>query len=231
MKVQTSAGSAAHIRPGLVLLAGPLAGFPIRPAEWAFIVAADGGARHALAQGVLPDHVIGDFDSMAPEDERRLAAAGVPVTRLPREKDLTDGEAAVRWAIERGAADFVVIAGGLGGRFDHALGSVILLEQLSRAGLGGYVTDGRQRVYLLRNGLQIPGKPGDQVSIIPLTSAVSGVTVRGVRWPLRDATLLASSTLTVSNEFVAGTASFSLRSGRAVVVHVPRLDGGRASVG
>ena len=130
-----------------------------------------------------------------------------------------------------GAADFVVIAGGLGGRFDHTLGSVILLEQLSCAGLGGYVTDGRQRVYLLRNGLQIQGKPGDQVSIIPLTSAVSGVTVRGVRWPLRDATLLASSTLTVSNEFVAGTASFSLRSGRAVVVHVPRLDGGRASVG
>src|SRR5690606_10850922 len=73
-------------KAGLVLLAGRLRAFRIDPAEWTFIVAADGGARHALEQDVMPDHVIGDFDSLSPEDERRLLSAGVPFTRLPADK-------------------------------------------------------------------------------------------------------------------------------------------------
>lgn len=209
---------------GLVLLAGELHDFPIRSGDWAFVVAADGGARHALRQHVWPDHVVGDFDSLSRDETERLAAAGVPLTRLPTAKDMTDGEAALQWAVAHGAADEIVIAGGLGGRFDHALGSVILLEQLARAGVHGYVTDGSQAVYLLRDGLLVPGEPGDQLSIIPLSAQVIGVGVAGVRWPLHDATLDASSTLTVSNEFVDRAARFSLRDGRAVVVRVRAQD-------
>lgn len=211
-------------KAGLVLLAGRLRAFRIDPAEWTFIVAADGGARHALEQDVMPDHVIGDFDSLSPEDERRLLSAGVPFTRLPADKDMTDGEAALQWAIAERAAELIVVAGGLGGRFDHSLGSVILLEQLAQAGVDGFVTDGLQQVYLLKDGLAVPGLPGDQLSIVPLTDKVEGVSVHGVRWPLRDATLDAASTLTVSNEFVDNVASFTVRRGRAVVVRVPALD-------
>ena len=147
-------------KPGLVLLAGQLLDFPIRSQEWAFIVAADGGARHALRQNVRPHHVIGDLDSLSPEDELRLMSDGVPLTRLPTAKDMTDGEAAIQWAIAQKTSKQIVIAGGLGGRFDHSLGSVILLEQLARAGLSGYVTDGRQQVYLLTDGLTVPGRAG-----------------------------------------------------------------------
>src|SRR5690625_2944030 len=85
-------------KPGLVLLAGELRNFPILPERWAFIAAADGGARHALQQNVRPDYVIGDFDSLSDEELARLSAAGVPCARLPRDKDLTDGEAALQWA-------------------------------------------------------------------------------------------------------------------------------------
>lgn len=207
-------------KPGLVLLAGELRNFSILPERWAFIAAADGGARHALQQNVRPDYVIGDFDSLSDEELARLSAAGVPCARLPRDKDLTDGEAALQWAIARGDTREIVIAGGLGGRFDHALGSIILLEQLLQAGLHGYVTDGPQSVYLLRDGLVVPGVPGDRLSIIPLTEQVEGVSVHGVRWPLHNAALPAASTLTVSNEFVDSEATLSVRSGRALVVRV-----------
>lgn len=232
-------------KPGLVLLAGRLFHFAIDPDDWDFIVAADGGARHALQQHVFPDHVVGDFDSLAAPDKQKLTAAGVSMTRLPTAKDMTDGEAAVRWAIERrttsprtedagrdapdgGAKSTraprhdIVIAGGLGGRFDHALGSVILLEQLLLAGLDGFITDGRQQVFLLYDGLQVAGHPGDLLSVVPLGAKVSGLGVRGARWPLHDFTLRASSTLTISNEFSAPLARFSVRQGRAVVVRVPK---------
>jgi len=212
----------ASTKPGLVLLGGDLADFSIAGRAWAFIVAADGGARHALRQGVLPDHVVGDFDSLAPEDLARLKACGVPVARLPRAKDLTDGEAALRWALARSDAGFIVIAGGLGDRFDHSLGSLALLEQLAAAGRRGCVTDGRQTVYLLADGLLVPGEAGDVLSIVPLTPQVTGVSVTGVRWPLEDATLTAASTLTISNELTEPPARFSLKEGRAVVVHIPK---------
>lgn len=209
-------------RPALVLLGGELAGFDIRSREWCIVVAADGGARHALRQGVPLHHVIGDFDSLPPDDWAKLEKDGVPTTRLPREKDMTDGEAAVRWVLEHSDAGVVVIAGGLGGRFDHALGSVALLEQLAQAGRRGCVTDGRQTVYLLVDRLVLRGTPGDVVSVVPLTPTVTGVNASGVRWPLKDATLTAASTLSVSNELTAPSACFSARQGRAVVVHVPQ---------
>lgn len=214
--------SAEPKKPGLVLLAGDLFDFDIARRDWAFIVAADGGARHALSQKVRLDHVIGDFDSLTPQELDVLAAAGVPTTRLPRDKDLTDGEAAVRWALTNTGADEIVIAGGLGGRFDHALGSLVLLEQLARGGRRGCVTDGRQTVYLLVQDLVVPGRPGDQISIVPLTPQVTGVSATGVRWPLQGATLSAASTLSISNELTDRSARFAVAQGRAVVVHVPR---------
>lgn len=225
-------------KPGLVLLAGMPFHLRIDPNHWEFIVAADGGATHALRQHLLPDHVIGDFDSLSPEERQRLAAAGVPMTQLPTAKDLTDGEAAVQWAIERyttqvgdgapiatdpaGVPVDIVISGGLGGRFDHALASITLLEQVAAAGLKGYMTDGRQQVFLLHDALNVAGEVGDLLSIIPLTTTVTGFSVSGVRWPLHDVTLSASSSLTLSNELTTPPARLWLREGRAVVVRVCR---------
>lgn len=219
---RTERSASADAKRGLVLLAGELFDVDIFALEWAFIAAADGGARHALTQNIRLDYVVGDFDSLRPDEVERLKVVGVSMGRLPREKDLTDGEAVVQWAIDQGTADEIVVAGGLGGRFDHSLGSVILLEQIAQAGLRGCVTDGRQTVYLLRDGLVVYGEPGDQLSIVPLTPRVTGVGAQGVRWPLTDATLTASSTLTLSNELTDTSATFAHKSGRAVVVHVPK---------
>lgn len=212
------------VRPGLLLLGGELFDFPIRPDDWAFIAAADRGAQHALEQGVLPDWVVGDFDSLPEHMCQSLRSAGVPIEQLPVDKDLTDGEAALKRAMTSGV-ETVVLAGGLGGRFDHTLGNVLLLTHLYDAGLFGWVTDGRQRLFLLRDSLKAPltihGEPGDQLSIIPLSLTVEGLTLRGVQWPLRDDTLSFASTRSLSNEFMDHLATLSVRSGLALVAITP----------
>lgn len=202
---------------GLVLLAGELHDFPIRQTDWAFIVAADAGAIHALNQGVIPTKIIGDLDSLPADQLDALTQADAHIVQLPVEKDFTDGEAAVHWAVQQDV-DTIIIAGALGGRFDHALASVLLLEHLHKAEINGWATDGRQTVHLLHEHLDIPGLPGDQLSIIPLTHTVDGVSLQGVKWPLSEASLTFASTWSLSNEFAAEQASVSIDSGRALVV-------------
>src|SRR5512135_2029316 len=66
------------------------------------IYAADGGTRHALALGLLPSIVIGDMDSLSPEDRIRLNAGGAEIRQYPRNKDKTDLELALDLAVEEG---------------------------------------------------------------------------------------------------------------------------------
>ena len=97
------------------------------------VVAANGGARFLVDQGLTPDLVVGDFDSLDAAGAERLAAAGVELVRHPVRKDLTDGELAVEEARRRGAGE-LVLAGALGA-LDHTLGHLAILRRLAMAGV------------------------------------------------------------------------------------------------
>ena len=84
----------------------------IRPGD--FIVAADGGTRHALAAGITPDHVIGDLDSLSSELRATLEAAGTIVHAHPPAKDETDLELALIWAATQSHIAEIVVLGVLG---------------------------------------------------------------------------------------------------------------------
>ena len=97
------------------------------------VLAADGGARFLLDLGVLPQAVVGDFDSLGAADVERLESAGVELVRHPVRKDATDGELAVDEALRRGAGE-LVLAGGTGA-LDHTLGHIAILRRLAACGI------------------------------------------------------------------------------------------------
>jgi len=204
----------------LILLAGELSQFPIVPAAWDAIIAANGGTRHALAQGIIPDIVVGDFDSLAADEIDQLSL-NTRLERVPHAQDFTDGEMAVHEALKRGAHK-VVLAGGLGGRLDHTLANIFLLKHVQEAGAQGWATDGHQRAFLLQNEVPVTleGAPGDTVSIVPVSATVSGVHTMGLRWALHDAELHFSSSLSISNEMNDVTAHIQAQKGTAVVLHM-----------
>jgi thiamine pyrophosphokinase len=193
------------------------------------VVAADGGIRGARRLGLAIDLWVGDGDSTSPADLARLAADGVALERATTDKDESDTELALLAAVRRGADDISVL-GALGGsRVDHALANLALLAHPALARRAVRLLDGGSRVVLASapgpDGgaltVALPGRVGDLVSLLPFGSDVTGVTTRGLRYPLRDEDLRAGPARGLSNVRVAPDAAVELRSGRLLVVESP----------
>ena len=146
--------------------------------DWALsltdcLVAADGGADHALAQNQLPSAVIGDFDSISPQ-----FLAGIPPDRLFQvaEQDSTDFEKALR-AIR---APLVVAVGFLGGRVDHQL--AVLNALVRDIGPPCIVLGAQEVIFHLPAQVSLPLQAGETVSLFPLREVRASST--GLEWPL-----------------------------------------------
>lgn len=221
-----STGSPGASAPGrvLILSGGELdrdgAYAHLLRGPWEHIAAVDRGAAHALELGFSPSVLIGDMDSIDPD--HRLALASVPAIVHPVDKDKTDTHLAIEWALAQGARE-VVIAGGMGNRFDHSLANAQLLLTLLRGGARGVVTDGRQALHLLAGRLELTAPPGFFLSVLPLIPPCRGLTLRGMQWELTDHELVPGDTRTVSNLFLDRPARLQLEEGVALVITGPPL--------
>lgn len=187
------------------------------------LVIADGGLRAALALDLTPAGVLGDFDSASPAEVAEAERRGWPLTRVPRQKDQTDTELAVNWALEQGASS-IVLAGATGGRLDHTLANVMLLASLTATGIATLIIDGRHEVRALTGGeLVVDGEPGTYFSLIPVAAEVTGVNIEGAEYSLNNATLNLGETLAVSNGFCGASVRISCKSGLLLVVTAKEL--------
>ncbi len=187
------------------------------------IIAADGGNRHAWAAGVTPHVIIGDLDSLSPDEQDRVEMAGVQVIRFSPRKDETDLELALLHAVREGVTEIVILA-ALGGRLDQTLANLLLLSLPELDGLDVRIVEGPQTAFLIRNGrdecdeLLIEGQPGDIVSLIPLGGDAVGVTADGLEWPLHEDTLRFGPARGVSNVLTAEQAHVHVRQGLLLCV-------------
>jgi thiamine pyrophosphokinase len=183
------------------------------------LLAADGGARHALALGLTPHVVIGDLDSLDQAQQAQLRAAGVRFIVHSTAKDETDLELALLYAVEQDA-DSIVVLGVLGGRLDQTLANVLLLTMPALNGRDVRLVEGMQTAFVVRDQTTLTGHPGDTVSLIPLGGAAHGVTTEGLAFPLHDSTLPFGPTLGLSNEMMATQARVQVRDGLLFCVHL-----------
>lgn len=194
------------------------------------LICADGGGRAALAAGLKPDVVVGDFDSLSESELAALAASGAALERHPRKKDETDLELALRRALIDGATDIVVL-GGLGGRLDHTLANAMLLAQPGLSGGRARLAGGAETLCVLRSGetLTLDGEKGDTVSLLPLGDA-AGIVTSGLAYPLRNEALRVGPARGVSNEMYSARATIRLGTGFLLCVHIRRETDSNAPV-
>ena len=188
-----------------------------KPEKGDLVIAADAGYLTAKRLGITPDVVLGDFDTLGEEN----IPDGIECLRVPREKDDTDTQLAVKVAIERGAEE-ITIVGGMSGRIDHTLSTLAILEDLWERKDGrifAILTDGKNRVRFIRNGGTIlPRSQYRYFSLIAADPLVKGITLDGCKYPLKNGRISRRNQWAVSNEIVGNCALIEIRRGGAWII-------------
>ena len=184
------------------------------------MIAADAGMDFLHRNGLVPDVIAGDFDSVDEESLKDFEQMqNVEILRLNPIKDDTDTEFVIREAIRRGATEIVVL-GATGTRLDHVLANVYLLGIGLEKNVTIQLIDGHNRIRMIRDFIEIKQTEqfGTCVSVLPVCGDASGVTLEGMKYPLEDAQISCFSSLGVSNEIAAETARISVKQGTLLVI-------------
>lgn len=179
-----------------------------------FYICCDSGLKHREGLGIVPDLIVGDFDSY---EDPHLEAETIT---LPCEKDDTDTVFAVKEALARGFHEFL-LAGVIGGRLDHTLGNVSLLLMLDTRGKAAMAVDDYSEMEIVSN---IPAQIGGRYaffSLLNISGTAQGITIKNARYPLDGEEITCEYQYGISNEVLPGmTAEVSVQRGRLLLIKV-----------
>ena len=182
---------------------------PIGPEDC--VIAADGGLRHTEKLGITPDVVLGDFDSLG------YAPQGANV--FPVEKDDTDAMLAVRRGLQLGYRKFLLYGSLDGPRLDHTVANFQTLQFLCDHDAFGILAGVNTMAAVVKNSsLSFPAGCEGTVSVFCMGRDASGVTLKGLYYPLENGTLTAGFPLGVSNHFTGDAAEISVKDGSLLVI-------------
>lgn len=181
----------------------------------AHVVAADAAGEWCVALGRVPDAVIGDFDGSDPGAADRLRGMGVLVETHPAEKDATDLDLAVAFALAAWDCPLVLTA-AFSARIDHTLAALGVLTRLDARAC---VREPGWSAHAVRarNSVVLDLSSGTTVGVVSLEPGTR-VTVDGAAWKLDDAALPVLSGLGISNRALGGRFTVTATNGIVFVI-------------
>ncbi|MFD0771048.1 thiamine diphosphokinase [Bacillus sp. CGMCC 1.60114] len=205
-----------------ILAGGPVeccADFSKYESEQVVWAAVDRGVYRLLQYGIIPQVAFGDYDSVTEEELVWMQEQKQDLHIVPKEKDQTDLEIAINWAVEQ-EPEQIRIFGATGGRLDHSLANIQMLLKGLRANINMSIVDYKNEIFVKESGAYTIEKNSSfpYISFVPVTEIVTGITLRGFKYPLTDKKIEWGSTLCISNELVAEKGTFSFTSGILMVI-------------
>ena len=183
------------------------------------VIGIDGGAAYLLQSSIVPDVILGDFDTLDKGIYEQFKQNHTKIIGFPPEKDATDTELGITHAIEAGA-DEIHLFGATGTRLDHVLGNLQSLRIATDKGVKAYMMDANNRIHYV-NYKEIIKKEeqyGTYVSFVPMTECVTGVTLTGFQYPLQNAILTNDKSLAISNQIAQDEACVSFENGALLMI-------------
>jgi len=187
--------------------------------KYSMIIAADRGLTAADQLNLPLDYIVGDFDSVPEPILEKYRKQSTPINTFPKEKDKTDTQIAIELALMYHPS-CIDIVGATGSRLDHVLANIHLLLLPLQLKVSAYILDPNNKIYLKQETFSIKKKMqfGDYISLLPFSEKVSGLTLKGFRYPLNHITLIAGNSLGISNEIKEEEAQVELSEGILLVI-------------
>lgn len=184
-------------------------------------IGVDRGVQIIIQAGLYPDLAVGDFDSIKEEDWEKIERKVPSLRRYKPEKDETDMELAIMWALEMKASN-VKIFGGTGGRLDHFMANALMLGKFKQdyPDINFELIDVQNNLSVhLPDSYEIKWDEEKKfISFIPIFSDVYGLTLEGFKYPLNHHHVPAGSSLCISNELIQETGHFSFEKGILMMI-------------
>jgi thiamine pyrophosphokinase len=195
----------------------------IKEMEDVMIICCDGGVRHFQNSTIKPDVIIGDMDSIGSDQLADYAAQKIKIIEHPTNKDFSDTELALDYALDLKPQEIFIWC-ALGGRIDHSLANIFLLCKAHDKGIRTSLVDEYCESFVLDKKVSFINEKGKTVSILALTSEVTGITLSGFLYPLENGTLKMGESRGISNVINEARAVISASEGKLLVVKYRRKD-------
>ncbi|WP_369902984.1 thiamine diphosphokinase [Bacillus manliponensis] len=205
-----------------ILAGGPIencADFSLYESDGVIWAAVDRGVYRLLKLGIKPVAAFGDYDSVTKEELAWMQEQKHDLHIVAKEKDETDLEIAIRWAIAQKPME-IRIFGATGGRLDHSLANIQMLLKGLHVNIKMSVVDNKNEISVQKPGTYYVAKSTQfpYVSFVPMSEQVDGITLRGFKYPLTNQTIQWGSTLCISNELIVEKGTFSFTTGILMMV-------------
>ncbi len=182
------------------------------------IIAANGGTRVAYQLQRVPAIVVGDSDSLPSHLQKWLKSHAVPRKKHPVEKDETDLELAIGYAITLEPEE-ILFLGITGGRTDHMLANFALLGMVAQHSIPVEVIVNQEHIFTVTDHFILNGEVGETISLLPWGGTAYGVTTTGLKWELQNEDLPFGPARGISNILIQTTIEITVKQGLLLVIH------------
>lgn len=185
-----------------------------------WIIGVDKGVEFLYKHNIIPNYIVGDFDSLSEEivDYYRHKT-NVPIREYNPVKDASDTEIAVRLGITLGCSELIIL-GATGGRIDHLWANVQTLMIPFEAGVEAVILDSQNRIRLIGGETHLRKEEayGKYFSVFPLGPEVHEFSIAGAKYPLHQHTLTPYDSLCVSNQIADDEAVIDFTTGTVILM-------------
>ena len=183
------------------------------------IIASDKGLEILDKCNIKPNYIIGDFDSIDKELlDKYIDNKKIKIMELNPVKNFTDTHMAIKLAIKLKSTK-IIILGATGTRIDHVLGNINVLREALENNIECKIIDSKNEIQLINKEIEIElDEHYKYISLIPLTTNVKGVDLRGFKYSLSNANLNIGYSLGISNEQIDKLARIDLKEGILILI-------------
>jgi len=185
--------------------------------EDTYFIGVDSGANCLYDYNIVPNLLVGDFDSINKEAFDYFKMSKCLIDIYPREKDFTDTEIATQKALCM-KPDEIVFLGCIGSRIDHLLGNIGMLKICMQNGVKARIKDENNSIWLTDTSTSLSGTVGQIFSLQPFGDEIIGLSIEGAKYPLNNYNLKIGQSISISNEFAVPQVLIKFKFGTLMII-------------